>query len=459
MLELSNVVSINVALAPMGLGEYNVNNIAYFASEPFLSNPNSDDYRVYVSPADVAADFGSNSEAYAQANAIFAQNPNILAGGGNLIIFPMLSITAGGLKTISIHTVGSGYSVDDVLTIVQAGGASGTAEVLAVDDDGEVLEVEIKTVGTGYQVADDLPTTVSPNVGSGCTLNIDAIGTGAETLIDAILRTKDMIFYCGIISDSYPASGDMKTLADYVQGLGDKILFLPSNTSGDIAGAFTAIWNASDYATRCFYNTVDAATARLFAAAYAGRAMSVNFDGSRTTMTMHFKSLTTIEPDEGITQTILTALGTAGVDAYVDIAGIPMVFSEGANRFFDDVYNLIWLVSQLKVNGFNALRELNTKIPQTEPGMSLLKGAYRLAMEQAVTNGYVAPGQWNSSEWFGVQEDMNNNVLERGYYIYSQPVNLQSQADRVARKAPLVQIALKEAGAIHKTDVIVNINQ
>ena len=53
---------------------------------------------------------------------------------------------------------------------------------------------------------------------------------------------------------------------------------------------------------------------------------------------------------------------------------------------------------------------------------------------------------------------MANNILNVGYYIYSAPVNLQNTADRVARKAPLVQIAIKEAGAIHSTGLVIDIN-
>ena len=116
------------------------------------------------------------------------------------------------------------------------------------------------------------------------------------------------------------------------------------------------------------------------------------------------------------------------------------------------------MVTQLQVAGFNALATVGTKIPQTEPGMSLLKGAYRRVIEQALTNGYIAPGAWNSAEWFGSQDDMLANILQRGYYIYSQPVNLQLQADRELRKAPLIQIAIKQAGAIHSTSVVVSIN-
>jgi hypothetical protein len=143
------------------------------------------------------------------------------------------------------------------------------------------------------------------------------------------------------------------------------------------------------------------------------------------------------------------------VDVYVDYDGRASYVSNGANGFFDDVYNQIWLVSELRVVGFNTLALVSNKIPQTEPGMSLIKGAFRKVMEQAIRAGYVAPGSWNGAEWFGNQSDMINNVLERGYYIYSEPVNLQAQATREERIAPTIKIAAKLAGAIQFIAVFV----
>jgi len=43
--------------------------------------------------------------------------------------------------------------------------------------------------------------------------------------------------------------------------------------------------------------------------------------------------------------------------------------------------------------------------------------------------------------------------------VYAAPVESQSQADREARKAPVIQIAVKLAGAVHFVDVIVNVNR
>ena len=70
----------------------------------------------------------------------------------------------------------------------------------------------------------------------------------------------------------------------------------------------------------------------------------------------------------------------------------------------------------------------------------------------------MAPGSWTSSETFGDPVIFANNILTRGYYIYSLPIVQQSSVEREERKAPLVQIAIKRAGAIHTSDVIVLVN-
>lgn len=371
MLEITNVIDITVQEAPLGLGDYNVNNVGFFTTDAFLSNPDSDVWRAYVSAEEVGSDFGTGTETYDMAVAFFSQVPNVLNGGGQLIIFPRSS---------------------------------------------------------------------------------------TETLAQAITRVADDVFYVGIISNFYPTGGDRETLADAVQALGNKILILPSATSADIAGVFTDIKDNGDTFTRClFYSTTDA-DARLFAAAYAGAGFSTNFDLAAGTLTMNLKQLRTIDPDEGITQTIYNNARTAGVDVYVSYNGIPSVVSNGVNKYFDQVYNLLWFVLALQVAGFNALRQTATKIPQTEPGMLVLKSAYRTVCEQALNNGYVAPGTWNSPDTFGNQTDFISNILQRGYYIYSQPVSEQDAEDRADRKAPIIRIAIKEAGAIQSSDVVVNVN-
>jgi hypothetical protein len=119
----------------------------------------------------------------------------------------------------------------------------------------------------------------------------------------------------------------------------------------------------------------------------------------------------------------------------------------------------MWLSVALQIAGANCLTSTGTKIPQTETGMSTLKNAYKQVMKQAVTNGFLAPGTWTSPDYFGDQTDFLRNITEVGYYEYSLPISQQSTSDRNARIAPLVQIACKTSGAIHSSDVLVEVNE
>jgi hypothetical protein len=51
------------------------------------------------------------------------------------------------------------------------------------------------------------------------------------------------------------------------------------------------------------------------------------------------------------------------------------------------------------------------------------------------------------------------DTLAAGYYAYAPPIASQAQADRETRKAPVIQCAIKLAGAVHFADVIINVNR
>lgn len=301
----------------------------------------------------------------------------------------------------------------------------------------------------------------TPNIlnGNGY-LVVIPFASGSETLATAITRTESLVQYFGILSTKDYDAEEVSAAAAVVQTM-NKMLFVVSNSASDIAnaGSFAQIAEAGYDKTRCLaYLSTTTAEAKLMAAAYAGRALSTAFEGSNTTSTMHLKDLVGITADPTMTQTQLNLCQNCGADTYVNIAGVAKTFTSGANKYFDQVYNRCWFLGALEVAGFNALAKVSTKVPQTEPGMTILKGAYRLVCERAVRNGYVAPGAWNSPDRFGDVEAMLRNIEEVGYYLYSLPINLQSQTEREERKAPLIQIAIKEAGAIHSSNVLVYIN-
>ena len=147
-----------------------------------------------------------------------------------------------------------------------------------------------------------------------------------------------------------------------------------------------------------------------------------------------------------------------GVDCYCGIEGLPKVISNAPSGglYFDQMLNRMWFRQTARVQYFNTLAGTATKIPQTESGMNSVKNALRQLCDLAVYNGFLAPGRWNSADKFGNEEDFVRNISDFGYYIYSKPIAEQLQTDRLARKAPVVQIAGKEAGAIHSGDLILS---
>ena len=371
-LSLSNVINVTVLSTPSGLPLPNINSIGLLTDEQ-PSPAFTGDYKVYKLPSEVATDFGSTSETYYQALAIFSQNPNILSTGGYLVVAP-------------------------------------------------------RTAGTEK----------------------------CETLLARIYQ---QVFFFGILVTEELSESDFVNLSTAVQTY-DKMLFYGSATAADYAasGMFDDARVALKTHTRCLFHSVSAEGARLFAAAYASRCLSVDFSGSLTASTMHLKSLATIDADDAIDQTAITAVQLAGVDVYPNIAGLACLFTSGENSFCDEIYNELWFKIALQTAGFNYLKQTNYKIPQTEIGITGLKGAYQQICRQAVSCGFLAPGAWTSATTFGNPTDLIRNVADSGYYIYSLPVSAQTTADRTARKAPVIQLAVKCAGAVHSSDILVNVN-
>ena len=312
----------------------------------------------------------------------------------------------------------------------------------------------------------------SPNILTGGGLFLVVPMLAGEVLGNALNRAQAYAYFGGcaptFASGASGMSGytgataanlEYHQAAETAQAAG-KLLFLSTD---DIASLTTGglaheVHDEGLSLCRVLHHTV-AAQIKAFKWAYASRGMSTNFAGSNTASTLHLKSLAGVSADDGLTQNIYNSAAAVGADIYANVAGVACVQSFGENEFFDDVYNLRWIVGALEVAGFNYLRQSSTKIPQTEIGMDGLKAAYRRVCAQAITNGFIAAGLWTGSDTFGDPQDFNRNISDFGYYIWSLPVAQQPVADRNSRIAPIIQIALKYRGALHHTDVIVTVNK
>lgn len=297
-----------------------------------------------------------------------------------------------------------------------------------------------------------------PNILTGDGSFIVAGMAGGDTLTTIFNKIKPQIFFGGMVFGGYqPNAAECTAFAAVTQAAG-LLGFLPTNdTAAAAPGGFGYLIQAAKQTfARALLYTVDAVSARLFAAAYAGRFMSTDWSGSLTAETVQMKDLVNVLPDPGINQTLADTLQTVGMDFYANIGPLPKAFSTGGNTYFDQIWGLLWLKFALQVAGFNVIAQTPTKIPQTESGIATLRNGYIAVLEQGVTNGFIAPGAWLEAAPFGDPTTLRNAVAQLGYYVYSQPVAKQSLTARAARKAPLIQIAVKLAGAVHTSQVIVN---
>lgn len=490
-LPASNVIDVSITSTPSGLTAKNINALAIFTQD---APENGEAFGIYVSPLQGAQNYGTDSVTAAMLNNIFGQVPNVLSGGGYVAIIPMIgavSATAGSFSTPNISanlaaliavTDGSlnvtVNGVSQALTLLNFANCVTFADIAAVFNSqitdcivtalAHGLEFQSTKVGLTSTVAitsnvtgTDLNGTGYLNGASGSALT--GADSSGETIAACIARTTNLVGYVPIISTLDLEDDAVTTAASAVQAL-DNIFLQHFASTQDIQGISADISQAGQKKTRALvYTRGGMPAANLYKAAYAGRGFSVNFTGSNTAQTMNLKQLANVLPDNGISETLFIEAGGgeatgSGCDLYVSFDGVPSVSSNGGNDFFDNVYADLAAKFYLQTAGFNYLRQTNTKIPQTEPGMTGLKNAYRKVCNQFVTNGYWAPGAWDSSEFFGDPTIFTNNITAAGFYLYSQPVAQQNSQDRDNRIAPLVQIAAKRAGAIHKGSVLVNVN-
>lgn len=192
------------------------------------------------------------------------------------------------------------------------------------------------------------------------------------------------------------------------------------------------------------------------AASLFGRAFTVNFNGNNTTITLKFKQQPGITA-EVLTQSQANALASKNGNVFVTYNNDTAIIQEGVmsnGDFIDERHGLDWLQNYVQTNLYNLLYTSTTKIPQTDAGVTRLLSNVEQSMNQALTNGLVAPGIWNGGD---IGQVTSGDTLTKGYYVYAPAVATQAQSDREARKAPVIQVACKLAGAVHFADVEINV--
>ena len=494
-LPIANFVSVSLTQTPFGLSTPNINSLLLLTNE---APSNLDNYRTYLNASQVAEDFGTSSITAQMANNIFAQSPNILSGGGRLVLAPMVNGNSGAFTAVSatqgdftttdissnltnfqsvtdgdlritlngtaIDLTGldftSATSLSDIVTILSK--RTELRNLILELDGTTAIKGTSKIVGSSSAVVfEQLPAGAGTDL-SGATYFNTSAGTATaganssgETIEEAIARIENEVEFYNIITNIELEDALIPTLASFIQAR--RNIFLHHFSDNGVLESGSVCDNvatAGQEKFRCLYYSTNPQDANLFKAAYIGKQSSVNFSGINTARTDNLNDFANVVADASLIQAEVDKAVIAGVVTYGNY-GVNAVKSPSGNNFYDAVYNKLALELNLEVAGFNYLKTTNTKIPQTEEGMNGLKDAYRNVLNQFVNARVIGVGlEWNSSDTVGNPEDLKRNITDVGFFIFSESIAKQSQTDRNARKAPLIQLAIKFAGAIHTSDVI-----
>jgi hypothetical protein len=161
---------------------------------------------------------------------------------------------------------------------------------------------------------------------------------------------------------------------------------------------------------------------------------------------------------ESITETQYKNITDNNGNVYVNRGDLYNMFEPGVmadGTFFDEVINLDKLVNDLQITGIDALKAV-PRVAQTENGITYLLTRLKEPCETALKVGFVAPGKWTSKDVLRLK---NGDYLSKGYMIMSESIDSQAIADREARKAPAIYVALKLAGAVHSAVIGVYVNR
>lgn len=490
-LSIGRIVSTTVSLTPAGAMAQSLSNLLLLGTSTVLDT--QERYRIYSSLPSIAADFGTSAQEYLAAAKWFGQSPQppklyigrwcqAAASGGlrggvvsaaNQVMANWNAITNGGFKYTkdggaATNVTGLNFSaaanMPAVAAIIQAGMAGVTCIWNATFNRFELTSTTTgPTSAEGFLIAPTAGVDISGMMACLSTSGGAYVFTGvaaesaasAAALFDSTLGQQ----WYGLVIPS-AVNADHLAVAAYIEAATSKHIYgvtssdggiLVSGTTSDIAYQLQQLGYQRSMTQYSQYdpNAVVSAMARI---------LTTDFTGSNTVITLKFKQEPGVIP-ETLNLTQISAANAKNCNVFVTYNNNTSILEQGvmaSGAFVDIITGTDWLATTIQTAIYNLLYTSTTKIPQTDQGMQILTTQCEAVCTQAVINGLLAPGVWNSGGFGNLAQ---NDFMPKGFYIWCPKVSTQLQSDRSARIAVPIQIAAKLAGAVHSASVAITVNQ
>ncbi|HFZ0485403.1 TPA: DUF3383 family protein [Citrobacter koseri] len=291
---------------------------------------------------------------------------------------------------------------------------------------------------------------------------VDGEAGEPETLLEAVNALLDYNSWYGlhlaVPEGDYPSDADMIAVSAAIESATvSRILAITSDEADIMSAAIETDLASKLKAAKYSRSYIQySSTSRYAALSSFGRAFTVNFTGSNTTITLKFKQLPGVTYETlGTSQA--NALEAKNCNVYVYYENDTAILEQGVmcnGDFFDERHGLDWLQNAVQTADYNTLYTSTTKIPQTDAGTTTRIANIEKVLDVAETNGLFAPGIWTGGP---MGQLSTGDTLTKGYYTWADTVDNQLQTDREARKGVPIQVAAKLAGAVHYGDVAITV--
>lgn len=499
MASINNVINVLIQKEGTVAQADNPNIVCIMTDEQGVLST-SERYREYTDITSIGTDFGTSSDTYAFANAFFGTKRNSIQAGGSLVVgfyrsaSEAVEATSATLKSTQLDedtvleqirqiddgsfkiTVDGGTeqvvtavdfrtvnSLDDIVTALNTAITGATVSLsnsyitITSDTTGvtsELTYLSVNTVGTF------IGTILTLSSGSGGTLTQGTASATltAETKVEALTAVKAQRNFKGACFIDTMLDVEVPLVASWAQS--NETLVYETFQSVDYLeiDIDNPVWIVTLSGQNYFRCLHSKAGNRQMSSSYMAYEHSVDFTAENSAISMNLRDLNI--PAESYTQTEIQKAYNVGLDIYTTIGNGKSkgIFPSPANDFVDNIYNLMAYKEQIQVDLFNVLKGTATKIAQTKAGVDKLVDQCEKTTAQFVRAGVFAGGTWTSPDFFGNIDVFNRNIEQQGFYFLAGKLSDQSNADRQARKSPTIQGAVKNAGAIHKVNLLINFN-
>ena len=503
-LSINQIVNVSLEQSSQGATKRDLSVIALFTDEMCDDFKNIHCRHVMVSSADdVANRFGSHSRVYQAAKSLFSARPRLKTALIAKYVKSDLAIAATEAKlagsTVSIDyvkykTINNGYfsftlgekvidisglsfstvsSLAMVANVINNAVSEATNNQIKIIFDEKGHRFILQATQPGSDIALNMGYVYDAKhdgtyigeylnlVDGKATLykGIDATSHNAESISDAMTALQNKYqnwygaYFANVITDS-----ELLEAHDWVVSADLKILGFTETREANLEytdnNILKKIAQKNSGRLMVQYNNTGNEFAGVELMAIA---LSTVWTGLNTAKTVKFKQLNSVSSDDKITLNEATKCRRLGINFYTDYSGVNML-AEGVmlgGTFIDIITGLDAFTNAAQIQAFNTLQGRSSKLPQTDEGQAVLLASLAVIGEQFKNNGFLGRGKWSGEN---VGDLVYGEILESGYYFYSDSFDTQDIRDRNARKMMPINVALKLAGAGHSVDIIIKYN-